>query len=322
MLTEISISNFRGFTELKLAGLGRVNLIVGKNNAGKTSLLEAISILADPETLTPLPGLLRATTGMGVDRFYRWLIRDGQPQLPAQLAGVTPKGEMGVSLGLSEKPPKPPTRPGQQWVNTRFGILYARILQGVTPLRVRALCAEHRTLESAKAVVQAFAEAVRSPVAEQQMESVLRAVDARVGTLRLDLEQKELPLIVVDLGLSERVPLSQAGQGMYRLVAILAELLGAAPELALIDEVENGLHHSVLEQVWTGLAEIAERLSIQLFVTTHSYECIEAAHAAFSKRSDYGLRIIQLFRTRPGVEGRVLDRDLIEAGIEGGIDLR
>jgi AAA15 family ATPase/GTPase len=109
---------------------------------------------------------------------------------------------------------------------------------------------------------------------------------------------------------------------MYRLVAILAELLGAPADVAFIDEVENGIHHSVLEQVWTGLGEVAERLDIQLFVTTHSYECIEAAHAAFSKRTAYDLRVIQLFRTRPGVEGRVLGRDLIETGIEGGIDLR
>jgi hypothetical protein len=322
MLTEISISNFRGFTELRLNGLGRANLIVGKNNAGKTSLLEGISILADPEVLTPLPGLFRAATGMGVDRFYRWLIRDGQPHKTAQITGVTAKGEeVGVSLGLGEKPP-PPARPGQRYRNMTFGVLHARVAGDEPGLRVRAICTDQRTLDSAKAVAQAFAEAVRSPAGERQMEAVLRAVDPRVGTLRLDLEQKELPLIVVDLGLSERIPLSQAGQGMYRLVAILAELLGAPADVAFIDEVENGIHHSVLEQVWTGLGEVAERLDIQLFVTTHSYECIEAAHAAFSKRTAYDLRVIQLFRTRPGVEGRVLGRDLIETGIEGGIDLR
>jgi ABC-type transport system involved in cytochrome c biogenesis ATPase subunit len=321
MLTEITIANFRSFEDLKLTGLGRVNLIVGKNNTGKTSLLEAISILADPATLTALPGLFRATTGMGVDRFYRWLIRDARPPPAALLRGTAEQGHLAVALGLGGRPPTPPAPPGQpQHVHMAFGPLSAMVLQGVTPLRVRAICLEHRTLDSAKAVVQAFAEAVRSPAAEREMEVVLRAVDPRVGTLRLDLEQKEHPLIVVDLGLSERIPLSQAGQGMYRLVAVLAELLGAPPDVAFLDEIENGIHHSALEQVWTGLAEVAERLGIQLFVTTHSYECIEAAHAAFSKRPNYDLRVIQLSRAKTGVEGRVLDRDHIAAGLEGGRD--
>ncbi|MEO0397777.1 MAG: AAA family ATPase, partial [Cyanobacteria bacterium P01_A01_bin.137] len=46
MLTSIQIENFRCFDRLKVDGLSRVNLIAGKNNVGKTSLLEAINLLA------------------------------------------------------------------------------------------------------------------------------------------------------------------------------------------------------------------------------------------------------------------------------------
>ncbi|HMV69068.1 MAG TPA: AAA family ATPase [Myxococcota bacterium] len=45
MLRVLSIENFRGIRELGLDGLGRVNLLVGRNNSGKTSVLEAVHIL-------------------------------------------------------------------------------------------------------------------------------------------------------------------------------------------------------------------------------------------------------------------------------------
>lgn len=46
MLRTLSISNYRGFHELALTGLGRINLLVGLNNSGKTSVLEAVGLLA------------------------------------------------------------------------------------------------------------------------------------------------------------------------------------------------------------------------------------------------------------------------------------
>ncbi len=45
-IVDLTIEGFRGFRELKLEGLGRVNLITGRNNTGKSSLLEAVRILA------------------------------------------------------------------------------------------------------------------------------------------------------------------------------------------------------------------------------------------------------------------------------------
>jgi AAA15 family ATPase/GTPase len=170
--------------------------------------------------------------------------------------------------------------------------------------------------------VDAFAEAVRPAEGEAQMESLLRSVDDRVKTVRLDYTQGSQPFIVVDVGLSQRVPLSQAGQGIYRLVAIFSELLGQRPQICFIDEIENGIHYTVLPQVWKGIAEVAERLGIQVFATTHSGECLAAAHEAFAARKSYDLRVIQLYRTNDQTDGRVLDRKLIESGLEGNIDLR
>src|ERR1051325_3290171 len=54
MLRELRISGFRGFREFAMMGLGRVNLLVGTNNCGKTSVLEAIHMLSTPGSALPL----------------------------------------------------------------------------------------------------------------------------------------------------------------------------------------------------------------------------------------------------------------------------
>ena len=54
MIKSIKIEGYRGFSEFEMRGLGRVNLLVGTNNSGKTSALEAIYLLAsqgDPLSL-------------------------------------------------------------------------------------------------------------------------------------------------------------------------------------------------------------------------------------------------------------------------------
>jgi len=57
-IVNLGIERFRGFRELKLDGLGRVNLITGRNNTGKSSLLEAVRILASDFPPTTIYSIL------------------------------------------------------------------------------------------------------------------------------------------------------------------------------------------------------------------------------------------------------------------------
>lgn len=47
-LDALTIGRFRGIQGLQLANLGQINLLVGENNSGKTSVLEAFSLYANP----------------------------------------------------------------------------------------------------------------------------------------------------------------------------------------------------------------------------------------------------------------------------------
>ena len=316
MINKLTIDNFRGFRHLDLTGFQPVNLIVGKNNAGKTSLLESLAVLSQPQTmLQQLPSLFRPASGEVQKRFYTWLLSDGFDG-QTKIEGVTDAGVIEV---LMQRKPFAPQQKASGYLRVFNGsalIAYATKDAKISNCK----CIPIRNMEPAD-LVRAFSQAVKQRNGEEIMEQVLRKVDPRVKKARTEVAD-DGNHVMVDLGFSQMLPLAQAGQGMYRLVSMLSGLIGDRPDIALVDEVDDGLHHSVLTDLWTGLAETAQLLGIQIFATTHSYECIQAAHDAFSARPNYGLGIIQLFRLEDHVEGRVLQKDQIEAALSGGIDLR
>ncbi|MBL8971571.1 MAG: ATP-binding protein [Myxococcales bacterium] len=106
------------------------------------------------------------------------------------------------------------------------------------------------------------------------------------------------------------MPLRSLGDGFGRILQLVLKLLPARGGFLLIDEFENGLHFSVQEKLWTLLLRMAERLDIQVFATTHSWDCIESfTRAAHANKAAEGL----LFRLGHSV--RTSDRGLIIATV-------
>jgi len=332
MFQSLSIERFRGFSKLDLDDLGRVNLIVGENNTGKTSLLEAIALVADPECIKELPKLFRSFDPETDERTYEWVQRRDAHEFPTKVVATLgtqtkifvihrdtaksdtarrggPFSKFAVDYAQSQSPYEPCWKWGE--------LTFARLKEDAS-LRLGIASVEHkRPVE----LVDSFSKLMRSREYERQLESLLASVDPRVNSPRIDVTQSR-PFIAVDVGLLERIPLAQAGQGIYRLCAIFSELLGNKPQVCIIDEIENGIHYTALPVLWKGIAEVASRLDIQVFATTHSKECLEAAHEVFSDRDPYDLRVIQLDRVNKFIEGRTLDRRLIEAAIGSNIEMR
>ena len=71
----------------------------------------------------------------------------------------------------------------------------------------------------------------------------------------------------------ERVPIGTAGEGMWRVLGLALALANAQGGVLLVDEIDTGLHYSVLEGMWRMVGERAEALSVQVFATTHSSDC-------------------------------------------------
>ena len=114
------------------------------------------------------------------------------------------------------------------------------------------------------------------------------------------------------------------GDGINRILAIVLAAVNSDNGYLLIDEFENGLHFSVQEQLWTILIRLSLSLNIQVFVTTHSNDCIAGFENAIekSKESLNG----RLFRLERGDNAAVsivpFDLDEVKIATEENIEIR
>lgn len=78
-------------------------------------------------------------------------------------------------------------------------------------------------------------------------------------------------------GISEKVPLNIVSSAVNKVVAVLSCIAANPRCTVFIDEIENGIHYSKLEAFWRGLLELSRTYDAQVFASTHSWECLQAA---------------------------------------------
>jgi AAA15 family ATPase/GTPase len=112
------------------------------------------------------------------------------------------------------------------------------------------------------------------------------------------------------------------GDGMVRLASLVLAIWQARNGFVLVDEIENGLHHTILSKVWQAIRKTAQEFNTQIFATTHSLECIKAAHNTFIEYKNYNFRLHRLERTKKAIRSVTYTPETLEAAIETGLEVR
>lgn len=277
MLTSIHIQGFKGFRDTKIPELRRVNLIVGGQNSGKTSLLEAVYAGdkndSDWQVKKIIESEFRKQT---VSQAFSWIPND------------------------TSKPVSIKLEPRDYFHKTSFTTFP---IQDSELVRLYDIAVHGRTKKKWIALLA-------------QIESRLEGLES----VAVGLEKQ--PTVHAEVtGIKKLMPLSMLGQGFNRLAYLYAGLLGQNANIALIDEIENGIHYSALPILWQGIANIAKELDIQIFATTHSLECIRAASDAFKDSPD-DFQVIRLNRKGDNIEADIIPHDYVEAVVMHGGEIR
>jgi hypothetical protein len=143
-----------------------------------------------------------------------------------------------------------------------------------------------------------------------------------IGLRALDGGSAQLQLRVHVEGLSTPLPLQSLGEGVGRLTEMLLAIASLPNGVLFVDEVENGLYYRNLETAWRAIDDVSRKANVQIFATTHSAECVQAAVRALSGDSAEEFR---LFRLEPGHdEIRVVkyDHDTAAAALEFDLEFR
>ncbi len=308
MYRSIRIENFRRFRRFELHDLGRVNLLVGRNNSGKTSILEAAHLLAalgDPQALYgPLlrrgerlfgTGSEGPETELDLCRFFRG--HTIAPNRSLTVAGDDGGGEETVSLTVYKgasgwglrwewSPSASPSGKSLQVLGiSSFGGLSLARLRELEPPRVRNDDRNPRPVLfewpsfSVGEVISRFNEVVLTPE-ESILLDALRLIEPSLERIALVTDNQtvlgETPrggLFVRCRDSDQRIPIGSMGDGMWRILGLTLALVRAGKGLLLIDEIDAGFHFTVLEEVWRLVCETANKLDVQVFATTHNSDC-------------------------------------------------
>ena len=354
MLSEIQVKNYRGIDDLNIRTLGRVNLIAGRNNSGKTALLESIFLLSgwgNPDLA------VRVNAFRGVDfgsmsanavRDYLWkpLFSNFSVDRTISISGrFEPLGQHSLDITLKKArtadiqlgDSKPVFSSGGMSLDTlelsfcdHEGVEHigsvrpdvqpaGQVLQFTPPnanvgyiarfLSTRAGNLQNDAIELGR---------LRTRKQAALVVDALRKIDPRLRSIE-DNSASGSSLIWGDIGLPELLPMSSMGEGMTRVTRLVLAIMSSAGGVVLIDEIENGLHHSVLPVVWETIDHASKQFNTQVFATTHSLECITAADSAL-RGSDFLFHRLDAVET--GIRCVTYDVDERHASIKHGLEMR
>lgn len=365
-LDSLEIKGYRCFKELTIPKLARVNLITGKNNVGKTSLLEAVHLWArrgSPEavweilssregafvhaapTSNDVLDALARIFNSGSSAFARtvygtsastYLLSDGE--LPAAVIGW--RSPMGPSKILELKI----YRPEPQSVNPIGLFPTFRDNDGIIGHQSqvyslqRVIDSDRHVWDQKDSTPCLFCgprgmSAGRNGILWDNIALSPRKVDVIAGlSIIQPVEDVGLfgePGVGLGRVLYTRLggdamprPLSGLGDGMTRAFGIFLALVNSTDGILLLDEVETGLHYSVLTDVWKTIFELANRLNVQVFATTHSWECIQAFQEALWSSDENDGELIRLESKDDLIKSTVFNKRSVKVVAEDWIEVR
>ena len=317
MLNHLHIQNYRLFRDLHIDKLGQVNLIAGKNNTGKTALLEALKLLVS---------------------------RTNEQQLNNEISlSIISRGDDDVSnistlynrKNILENLPESKIISINELVlteakNLDFFVSFKNNL-GVNVLKELRLESRPKegihegytsvNIDTHGKINDLLWNQIALTPDEDDAVKVLQIIDSKIVKLNVNSGQAK----VLIKGQPRPIPLKNLGDGANRLLTLALALVNAKNKMLLIDEFEVGLHHSVQEQLWDIIFKYAKEWNIQVFVTTHSQDTLRSFYYVAEKTPQYKEMANYFTLSRKGdgdVKAINYDLEDIETSILANLEIR
>ena len=313
-INSIEINQFRGIRQLTISEFSKINLIVGDNNSGKTTFLEAVQLLFTKSQLSSVKSIIKQRTVLNISdsSFYTSFIKmfnvnQGRELLDLDICAVSNNGPIRFEMGGHER-----TISGEEALQMSTMSLsqkaYYKKESTFVPETVKLFSGSIISQNGKKPVEKeihftSLDNVSIGPVSKKEVQYI-----PSFGHLRYDLlknfvdnpEYKKLAISIlkqfddsiVDICYTKaddgcflesiitadgiNMPFSVYGDGVKKILYILNKLFDATDSILLIDEIETGLHKKYYDRLFPVVFELAKKLNVQLFIATHSMEAIDA----------------------------------------------
>ena len=369
-ITELTVSGFRALRDFSVKGLGRVNLITGRNNTGKSSILEALRISssnADPSVISSILSYREENVDNMADSLrlneadtLLWLasLFAGFPQSikdfkPIQIKAKGKQHGFGLTLQLEwltrsqtqsdQIDLKLPKLLGENWpalvIKSPNGtreislVSFFQRFPYSSNRSYRSMFGEKPLLQcvyvspyggESTANLGALWDNIALSDSEKEVVHALQIIDPSIFAVSMvggNDPRRSRAAIVRSKNYQRPLPLRSYGDGLNRLFSIALSLVNAKDGLLLIDEFENGMHHTVQPDVWRAIFRLAKNLNVQVFATSHSWDAIEAFQKTAAETTE-DVALVRLSRKGDAVIPTLFKKDELAVATRDGIEVR
>ena len=303
MIDSIEINNFRGIHHGKIDGLSLVNLFFGKNNCGKSSLLESIFLVCGqsnpllPASINSMRAYKRLEESDIHNFFYKM---DSSRDIQIATAGTQERHlaitsfreaatdsnsvttELPYHYGLRMKYY---TKEGEYSSEVLYDVGGSNQLKQTTHI-------DNRYAEKLKCVY--LSPRYDSNASVEGLHNIImnKDEDFLVEALRVLEPDAKKPafmdnIMFVDTGLPQRLPINLMGDGIRKIVSFLTSIYQCKGGVVLIDELSNGFHYSVMKPMWDVVIRAAIKNDVQIFATTHDEDSIKGFQETLQNVKQY-----------------------------------
>jgi AAA15 family ATPase/GTPase len=355
-LNSLEIKNFRAFDFLVIDRFERINLIIGKNTIGKSTLLEAIYLYANAGSLVTISEILinrneiiKDLSKVNADSIFNLFhnqnifekISSDSSNLFCRIkTNNIPNKQLDVCLTIPFADPetgiitnpipeimiKFHKYPLRFQLNQTFDKIAEtwETISKFEPLSSLTIpCNFITTFEITGNYLFKLWNTLLFFGGRDYVVDALRIIDPSITDFVVVASGKETPACYLHLkDFKNPIPAKTFGAGLNRLACISLALACSKDGILLIDEIENGLHWTVLPEVWEFIFKAAKRLNVQVFATTHSSDCLRAFHYGMRSDPESQAEVVRIERRSGKFHSEIFDEERMSIITREKIEIR
>ncbi|MCY9007210.1 AAA family ATPase [Peribacillus frigoritolerans] len=355
MLNSVKIHNFKGLSDFELRDISRINLLGGRNNAGKTTVLEALFMFYD--RLNPNM-LLRQYNWRGVnemaltpDSVFSPIFKnfDFNNQIAVEVTNhrnfvenMTIKYKEDSNKSIKMKSNDGQIRTDDIAQNSYLEIKYksstykeqhVNLVIENNGLTLDVKNARNNDIKASflasKTHLHPNENAIRFGELDIKGQAdviidFLKIIEPRLTSISSVALTNGTSMLYANIGIGTKVPISYMGDGISRVLSILLSIITNKNGIVFIDEIENGIHYSVIPEVWEIISKAAIDYNCQIFATTHSYECLNAALEGIKDEIKDEFRYFRIERSKKDdkIHSKIFDYEVLQSAVDRGWEVR
>jgi len=272
-IKEIEIKDYKLFKDFKANGFGRVNLIGGKNNVGKTAFLEACYVHTQQSS--------HAIFDIIFSRYYVEFLEQLMSDVGIRyiLNIVQDKSQIFQDTVIKS--------------NIETKVPHYNEKEISTSKKKKNIVFMDTSKYTSSILIEWYSKIIELGM-EDMVDELIKKFDQNIEKFRIiNTEPK-----CFHKNFQKFYNLNEFGDGLSKYVGFVSLLLAIERGIVFIDEIENGIHYTNFDKLWEIILEISKKQNIQVFATTHSKECIESYARVSKKQQDDEITFIELGKNK------------------------